>query len=174
MYMTDEYKGPKIQYEQIVQNPPHDILGISKEKYLQTLDKFRTMMYFTLKPNQEILNWFEKNGSKAHFSVLTATPSSCVTFSSRWIFDNFGKWIRTFAYIPSKREGVNDLVFDSTKADWLVRNHVNIFIDDSPKNIIEVQVRSDNKINCYLVKQPWSNEGMPISDILKEIEEKLI
>lgn len=169
MYMTDEYKGPKISYEQIVQNPPHDILGISELKYRQTLHKFRFMMYHTLQPNQEILNWFYQYGEKAHFSVLTSAFRDCIPITTKWIFENFSQWVRTFAFVPSKvsNDDIN-IIYDNNKADWLVRNHVDIFIDDSLKNIFQVKARSDNKIDCYLVKQPW-NDGMEIGNVLKEL-----
>lgn len=169
LYLADEYKGSKIEYKDIIKNPPHDIFGFSKEKYLQTLDKFRIMMFHTLKPNPIVLDWLKDNGSKAYFSVLTATPSCCAYISANWIMEYFKNYIRTFAFIPSKRENAKDIIYDKTKADWLRRNRADIFIDDSEQNVNEAEAKG---IKSYLVKQPW-NSGENLETILGDVSKRI-
>lgn len=159
----------KFKYEQIIENPPYEILGISKQEYLTFLDEYRLYSYLFLEPNKEILNWFKENENKAHFSVLTATPSSCSHISANWVMTYFKDYIRTFAFIPSGRENIKDIVYDKSKADWLIRNNADIFIDDNEKNINEAKEKG---IKSYLVKQPW-NSGENITTILDKLTEDI-
>jgi hypothetical protein len=157
------------KYDDIIENPPYKILKISKKKYLESLDNFREEKYLSLRPNRDILEWFEKYGDNFHFAALTSTPRKFASISAFWAMKYFGNWVRSFNFIPSKRDGTLDIVYDELKADWLYRNHADIFIDDSfenCKNAVELGIES------YVLKQPWNN-GFELEDILERLSEKV-
>lgn len=156
-----------IKYKELIQNPPHEILKISKEDYLKNLDNWRLAYYNKNTVNPEIMAWFDNHGCKYHHIALTSEPIECVPIVSKWIFENLGTWIRTFSCIPSSRLNINIPVLDATKAEFCKRMNIDVFIDDMPKNYIEAK---ELDIKSFLVKQPW-NEGQPIQDILKELTE---
>lgn len=158
------------QYKEIIKNPPYEILGISENFYKNILDIYRKEYYDLLSPNKIILEWFKQNGHRAYFSVLTATPTSCASISLEWLMRNFGNWIRQYAFIPSTREQIKDNIYDKTKADWLVRNKADLFIDDSIKNCKEA---NEKGIATFCVKQPWNN-GNDIQWILNQVEKYIV
>lgn len=162
-------KKQKIQYKDLKNNPPHEILGIDKLMYLNGLDYFRYKFYSTLEPNKHVLKFFEEHGHKAYFSVLTATPSAYSHIVANWVMEHYGRWIRTFAFIPSLRVNQNDIMFDKCKADWLKRNKVDYFIDDNIQNCDEAVQAG---ITTFLVKQPW-NKGKSLPSILKLLSQAI-
>jgi uncharacterized HAD superfamily protein len=164
-----------ISYEDITDNLPYKSLNISREKYLSSLDEFRFEAYSELKPNEEILKWFEKNGHKANHIVLTATPLATAQISAQWVMKHFKQWIRQFVFIPSKRDGAKEIIYHKNKAQWLSWfGKCDIFIDDSEKNINEVKsTRGCEYIKTFLVKQPWNN-GTEIKQILKWVDELIL
>jgi hypothetical protein len=161
----------KEKYQDLIQNPPHKILKINKLFYLNSLDYYRYNLYTYLKPNQKILDWFKKNGHKAHFSVLTMTPGGYADIVAKWLFSYFGLWIRSFNFIPSEREGKQEPIYDGTKANWNIRNKTDIFIDDSEKNIYETKSRCP-KVKTILYKQPWNN-GIEVEKVLQILDEEI-
>ena len=60
-YFTTETEAT-VLYQELLKNPPHKILGITKQDYLASLDNYRGQFYQNLQPRQEILNWFEEFG----------------------------------------------------------------------------------------------------------------
>lgn len=164
-------KGPrsiKIKYEDIVQNPPHEILGITQNEYLISLDIFRnSSKAVKLAPNMHILRWLKKDGAKFRHIALTSRPRNTVSSLAAWLFQHFGDWIRTFSFIPSFREGEQVPVYDNSKTDflrWLGK--VDFFVDDSTENVISAEMAG---IKSFLFPQPWNKSQLPIEKILGEI-----
>lgn len=167
-WLTD-YKistGIIIDYSNIIENPPYNILDISKKDYLNSLDKFRQTKFDALMPNICIYDWFKKNGYKYNHIVLTSTPLHCAYISVEWIIYHFGEWIRSFNFIPSYRKGDKENNYFKTKQEFILNNYVDIFIDDNPKNHEGLE---ELDIKCFMPKQPW-NEGQEIVNILDELE----
>ena len=163
------YNECDIECEQLVENPPHKILEISKKEYLEFLNEFRFDSYENLIPNIEILNWFEKCGDKAYFSVLTSVPRKYASISAEWVLRYFGNWIQSINFIYSKRENDNSIRYFSNKGEWINWfGKVDFFIDDSEKNLQEATMLNPDLI-CYCPKCPW-NSGEDIEVILEKLK----
>ena len=157
------------KYDQLMSNPPHEFLDISEEKYLNSLDKFREEKYLSLQPKQKILNWFKEYGDKFYFAGLTSVPRKFAGKSAFWTMKYFGNWIRSFNFSPSKREDQEDIRHNELKADWLYRNHADIFIDDDWNECVNA---CELGIVSYLIKQPW-NDGFELEEILKKLSKEI-
>lgn len=159
-------------YEEISCNPPHELLGVSLNEYLESLDQFRIEKYSSLLPNEDVLGWFKKTGINAHHIVLSAVPADCAHISAQWVMKHFGHWIRGFHYIPSGRNEKEAAIYDKTKADFLKRTgFVDIFIDDSEKNIVQA---SEVGMKTYLVNKSWNAGGEPLSGILEKVTKDIL
>jgi len=157
----------KINYEELVKNPPHETLGVPKEEYLASLDKFRISSYSKLKPIPEVLDWFKKYGDKCRHIALTSTPFRTSSISAEWLIRNFGAWIRTFHFIPSYREGVIIPKYDENKGEYLkyIKN-VNAIVEDSMKNI---QSAEEIGVKGVIFSRPWNNGSDSINEMLDKI-----
>ena len=53
-----EHDDCKLKYEELTENPPHRLLGISVYEYLQSLDDYRlSPLYQQMKPVKEVMEW---------------------------------------------------------------------------------------------------------------------
>lgn len=158
----------KTNYEQITENPPNKILGITEKDYLNSLDEFRlSERYQKMKPLREVYSWFEREGNRFRHIALTATPLRCAPTTALWVLKNFGKWIRTFHFIPSKREGETLPLYDSDKAqflEWLQK--ADFFIDDNEEN---VNLAKKIGVNAIIWKRPWNSSIHSWHETLKII-----
>jgi len=157
-----------LNYHDLIQNPPHEILEITLNEYKLSLDNYRNSEKGrNLKPNEQIINWLRKDGAKFRHIALTARPKQTIPFLAEWIFHHFGDWIRTLSFVPSYRENEKLPVYDKTKTDflnWL--NKADYFIDDSEENINEAKKIG---ITSFLFPQPWNNGKLTVKQILKNI-----
>jgi len=157
-----------LSYDDLIQNPPHEILGITLNEYKLSLDNYRNSEKGrNLKPNEQIINWLRKDGAKFRHIALTARPKQTIPFLAEWIFHHFGDWIRTLSFIPSYRENEKLLVYDKTKVDflnWLGK--ADYFIDDSEENI---KAAEKIGITSFLFPQPWNNGKLNVKQILVKI-----
>lgn len=160
----------KLCYEELVSNPPHDILGISLEEYRNSIDVFRLSNLFAqMPPNPEIKNWFLNYGHLFRHIALTAAPRLAAAASSSWVFKHFGDWIRIFTFIPSERTGQNLPAYDLTKADYIKWfNKADVFIEDNEANIKEINKLG---IRSFIVSRPWNSSATKINEILREINQ---
>lgn len=163
-----EHPDCKIRFEQITENTPERIINSSKEEYLLSLDSFRlSKAYSRMEPNPEILAWFEKSGGKTRHIALTSVPLKTAHISADWVVKNFGRWIRSFNFIPSSRIGDNVTEYDSTKTDYLRwLNKIDVLVEDSDQNI-----REAGKIGVkgILIKRPWNKGDLSVKAALAEI-----
>ena len=159
-----------IDYSQLYENPPHRILGISLEKYLESLDEFRIKHGSAMKPREEVLEWFKTHGHKFRHAVLTATPRFYAPHSAQWVISHFGHWIRTYHFVPSKRSTDSFPYYDNNKASFIHHlNNIDLFIDDSEQNVKDV---NKSGVDTLLFPQPWnSNSKEKIQDFLQKIIE---
>ena len=75
-----------VRYADLMENPPHGILGITMESYLKSLDTFRlSSSYLDMEPIKEVSEWFVDNGSRFRHIALTAVPLSAASVSAQWV-----------------------------------------------------------------------------------------
>lgn len=160
-----EHPECKIRFEQITENTPEHIINTIKEEYLASLDNFRlSKLYTELMPNPEILAWFEKYGDKARHIALTAVPIKAAHISANWIVKNYGKWIRSFTFIPPLRIDEKIPEYNHNKIDYLKwLNKIDILVEDNDHNIRKAERLG---IKGILVKRPWNKSNLLIKDAL--------
>jgi hypothetical protein len=144
-----------VTYRDIRVNPPCQILGTTLQEYLDSLDRFRLSGAFSrLEPVNEVLHWFERCGEEFRHVALTSTPLCAASTSAEWVMRHFGRWIRSFHFIPSKREGEKLPSYDATKLEflsWLRKG--DIFVDD---NQAATEAAASMGMYSLLVPQPWN------------------
>ncbi len=160
------------RYVELAENPPHRILGIPKEDYLASLDRFRLSgAYARLKPNPEILAWFERSGGRYRHLALSAVPLAAAGVSCAWLFKHFGRWIRSFHVVPSARPGQRVCGNRETKSEFLKRwGGADFFVDDNEEN---VRSAASAGIRTFLRPQPWNRGRGSVKDMLRKMESRL-
>ncbi len=158
-----------IHYEDITENPPARLLNAPLESYLRSLDEFRlSSLYQQMSPVKEVMSWFEKNGHTFRHIALTAVPRIAASASAQWVFKHFGSWIRTFHFVPSKREGDKMPEYGNDKGDFLKWiQKVDVLVDDSLANI---QAARSAGVKGILIPRPWNNSKTSIGEVLRELE----
>lgn len=163
-----EHPNCKIRYEDLRENPPHSILSTSVHAYLESLDEFRLSdHYMKMPPGKEVMEWFNLYGERFRHIALTAVPLKAASVSAQWVLKHFGKWMRTFHFVPSNRQGENLPQYDKDKSDflnWLRK--VDIFIDDSEKNVNRAK---KSGIRSIVIPQPWNNQNQSFQEILRSL-----
>lgn len=159
-----------LNYEDIKENPPHQLIGVELDEYLQSLDDFRlSESYKKMYPNPKVFEWFNRHGFSFRHIAVTSVPRVAASVSASWLISHFGDWIRTFHFVPSARPRDISTTYESTKAGYLKwLNRVDIFIDDNEKDIHEV---SSLGIHCFLVSQPWNSSSLKIESLLSSLTE---
>lgn len=161
-----EHPGCRLKGKDIAENPPDQLLGVVKEDYLTSLDNFRLSGLFSkMKPVPEVKRWFLKYGDDFRHLVITAVPIRAASVSAQWVFSNFGKWIRTFHFIPSLRKREKIFRYDRNKKDYLLRmGKVDIFIDDNEVNMHGIE---ELRIRGILFPRPWNSSKLTIGETLE-------
>ncbi|OGW41235.1 MAG: hypothetical protein A2Y97_11310 [Nitrospirae bacterium RBG_13_39_12] len=164
-----DHQECKKSYEDLKENPPHRILGVSLNEYLQSLDEFRlSEQYMKMKPVRDIMEWFLSQGRNFRHIALTAVPLRASSISAQWVIKNFGKWIRTFHFVPSKRSLEDIPEYDKDKGDFLKWfGRVDILIDDNPENIKNVSISG---IKGLLIPKPWNTETHSTLEVLNTLK----
>lgn len=143
-----------LEYSMITRNPPHELLGVPKNEYLDSLDAFRNNSFRALKPIPEMLEWFRLNGRKAEHIVVTSVPVSAAHHSAEWVFAHFGEWIRSFNVVPSTRLGDIPDHGPKTKAEFIrTFSKVDIVVEDNPETICSMQQLG---ISTITIPRPWN------------------
>ena len=155
-----------LRYEDIVENPPHRLFGVSLDEYLTSLDAFRLSgAAGRLPPVAAVLAWFHQYGEHFRHIALTATPLCSVPVSAGWVTRHFGPWIRSFNFVPSKREGECIPMYDRTKSDYLRWwGKVDILVDDSAVNVEAARALG---IRAILMPRPWNQSRLTIAETLE-------
>ncbi|MDP2927684.1 MAG: hypothetical protein Q8N80_02655 [Candidatus Omnitrophota bacterium] len=167
-----EHPDCKVNFEQITENTPERIIRSTKEEYLSSLDSFRlSKAYSEIKPDPEVLAWFEEFGDKARHIALTFVPIKAAHISADWVMRNFGKWIRSFNFVPSLRVNEQAPNYGNTKADYLKwLNKIDVLVEDSEENIRQAK---ELGIRGILVGKPWNKSNLSVTAALAEINRLL-
>ncbi len=159
-----KHKACRLKYNDLTENPPHKLLGITEKQYLSSLDVFRNSDRASLmRPNRQILKWFREYGHLARHVVLTSRPLHTVPMLSEWVFKFFGSWVRTFSFVPTRADKAIKF-YDSDKKehlDWLSK--ADILIDDSMKNIKDAEQIG---ILGLLYPRPWNKSELTVEQLL--------
>jgi hypothetical protein len=163
------YPGCGVRYEDLKKNPPHEVLGITMEGYLHSLDAFRlSPSYQHMEPIEEVKDWFLQKGGQFRHLALTAVPLRAAAFSAQWVVRNFGLWIRTFHFVPSKRKDEMIPHYENDKTEALERlGTVDFFVDDHPEH---VAVARKAGIKSLLFPRPWNSGRMTVTETLAELQ----
>ncbi len=160
--------GCKLSYEDLTENPAFRILGVGYEDYLKSLDEFRLLPAASgMMPAPEVLLWFRNHGSKFRHIGLSARPIMSVPGLAEWVFKHFGRWIRTFHFVPSLRSQEDIPVYDSSKKEYLRwLGKADILIDDMPENI---EAARELGIKGVLIPRPWNSAPEGIDRALESL-----
>ena len=158
-----------VAYEDLRMNPPHEVLGIAMDTYLQSLDDFRLSPHYeNMAPVREVQDWFLHHGDSFRHISLTAVPLRAASSSGRWVLRHFGTWIRTFHFVPSKRKGETIPGYEIDKTESLkVLGPVNLFIDDHPDHVVAAR---EAGIPALFFPRPWNPSGMSITETLSRMQ----
>ncbi len=165
---TNSESEINVVYDQLLENPPHELLGMTLNQYFQSLDAFRLSgRYEQLEPNRQILNWFNAHGHCCRHLALSAVPLVAAPVSSAWVLKHFGKWVRTFTFVPSRRSGEKIPEYDRSKAEFIRRHgKIDILIDDNHEHIEQA---AQIGIQGMLITQPWNGGKLNLSEVLTSL-----
>ena len=160
-----KHPGCVIGYDDLKENPPHEVLAITLESYLQSLDAFRlSPAYQQMVPREDVRDWFLQHGRSFRHIALTAVPLRAAPLSAQWVFRHFGLWIRTFHFVPSKREDETIPDYDRDKTAVLQRlGMVDFFVDDHAEHVVAAQKAG---VNSLFFPRPWNQREMSVAETL--------
>ncbi len=170
-YWRPAHPDCALSYAQLAENPPHRLLGISLTEYLASLDDFRLAHGSRMEPCAQILQWFHAYGAQFRHIALTAIPLRAADISAAWVLKHFGRWIRTFCFVPSSRAGEVLPAYEADKAEflcWLGRGE--LLLDDNPANVESARHAG---IPAMLMPQPWNASPLTVAETLAALTELL-
>lgn len=157
----------RLSKEDLSENPPHRLLGVSHGEYLASLDAFRLSEkgICQLTPVSELLAWFHRHGNRFRHAALTATPMAAAPLSAKWVFKHFGFWIRSVNFVPSKREGESIPAYDRNKGEYLQWcGRGDVVVDDNPQTIAEAAALG---LRSILIPRPWNRSDLTLAETLE-------
>jgi hypothetical protein len=154
-------------YADLRSNPPHEALGVTRQSYLDSLDRFRlTAASDALTPDAELLAWFEAHGAKFRHIALTARPLETSPSAAAWVMRHFGRWIRVFAVVPS-RPPAEAPEYDRDKGEllrWLGKGDA--LIDDTLRNLTDARAVG---LEAFTWPQPWNDARETKTELLQRL-----
>lgn len=162
------HPGCALKYENLTENPPHRLLGVKKEEYLDSLVGFRLSADAQqMVPDVYLITRFKKNGIRFRHIALTARPRQIVFAAMDWVQKDYGEWFQTFSYVPAKRPGEPLGHPDRSKEDFLkCLEKADYFIDDHPGNTAAAKKLG---IMVSLVAHAWNSGGPTLRDIVQKL-----
>jgi len=143
-----------VTFAELTSNPPERLMGISREEFLSSMDDFRMRRFAELAPDDEVLEWFKKNGSGFRHVAVTAAPLVATPLSAEWVVRHFGRWFRGFFFVPSPRAGDDFVQHERSKGEVLeMLKEVDYFIDDIEQNL---ESASHLKLRPVIFPAPWN------------------
>jgi phosphoglycolate phosphatase-like HAD superfamily hydrolase len=163
------HSGCLLAYSEITENPPVNVLGISRSEYLESLDVFRVSeLAQRMQPNPHVLDWLQSYGSEYRHVALTARPLQSAPHAAEWLFRHFGAYMRTFGIVPT-RLAASEPSYDRDKAEflrWLGK--ADVLVDDSEENIIAAEKLG---VCGVLYPQAWNGCRQTVQEVLQSITE---
>ena len=161
----------RIAYQELTANPPHRVLGIAEDEYLNSLDEFRAAKAAReMAPNPEVLEWLQPHGARCRHLALTARPLQSAPGAAEWLFRHFGAYIRTFSVVPSRLTPQLP-AYDRSKGeflDWLGKDAV--LVDDSETNVAAAKSLG---MQGVVYPQPWNSSRLSVEETLTLVSELL-
>lgn len=155
-----------ITYSDLTSNPPHEILGITLDEYIASIDAFRREHDSSLEPNWRLLEWFHSRGARYRHIALTARPLSETPRIAEWVFRFFGNYIRTFSVVPSRMDP-KCTRYDVSKGGFLKWfGRVYMMVDDSTHNLSFAQHCG---VYPVLFPQPWNSSKENVEEMIERI-----
>jgi hypothetical protein len=144
-------------YDDLTENPPDRVLGVTREEYLDSLDRFRlSAAARSMAPNPEVLAWFRAYGADFRHIALTARPLDTAPPAAEWVMRHFGDYIRVFGVVPC-RSGPATPAYDGSKSEFLEWwGRGDILVDDSRDNIESAEQAG---VCGVLFPQPWNRRA---------------
>jgi hypothetical protein len=154
-----------LQYRDLVENPPHRVLGIEPHEFLAMIDAYRASdKAAKLMPNQEILDWLAIYGASCLHVVLTARPVNSLPQMSHWMFRHFGAYVRALGVVPVRLKP-GEPAYHRNKGEFLTWfGKVDAMIDDSEENLRSVEASG---VRGILFPQPWNRNQGTVADTLR-------
>jgi len=164
-----EHPDCSVSYEQLSCNPPHTVLGVGREDYLASMDRFRESdRARNMTADPDVLTWFREQGYRFRHIALTARPLQSAPEVARWVIQHFGAWIRCFGVVPTRT--LDDVpVYDRTKGEylaWLGRG--DILVDDSTENVSEAALLG---LKTFQPARPWNNARLTLPKLLNQLSQ---
>lgn len=148
----------RLSYDALAENPPHRLLGVDLEIYLDSLDAYRLSPEAArLAPDPDVMDWFRAHGDSSRHLALTARPERTAGAAAAWVFRHFGRWIRTFHFVPSPRAGERLPAWERHKEDalrWLGIG--DILVDDNSANLAGATRLG---LGAVRLPRPWNGGG---------------
>jgi hypothetical protein len=164
-----EHPECPLSFEELKENPPDKVLGITREAYLLSLDYFRqTERALKMEPNEDVLAWLRMHGARFRHVALTARPLETAPDVAHWVMSNFGAWIRCFGVVPTRvQEGVP--AYERNKGEYLRWLRCgDILVDDSAANIAQGKGLG---MKTLLYPQPWNDSTLTTKRLLKRLSD---
>ena len=167
-FTASNSKTAPFRYEDLSRNPPNDLLGMSREEYLVSLDAFRLSgKAAKLEPVPEVFDWFSRYGDGCCSVALTAVPLCASHVSAEWVLRNFGRWVRSYNVVASPRPGDPLARPHATKSEFLRWwGKGDILIDDSLENVAGARSLG---MHALLFPRPWNTSSLTIAETLEEL-----
>lgn len=161
------HPGCALKYDDITENPPDRVLGISRSEYLESLDSFRASdAARRMPPNREIAQWLSRQGRRCRHIALTARPVENVPHAAEWVFRHFGAYVRAFGVVPSRSQPGSP-VYDRTKDEFLTWfGGASVLVDDSAENISAARAAGFEGI---LYPRPWNGNTGTVAGLLDRL-----
>ena len=103
---------------------------------------------------------------KSSFTSVIIVPSLAASISAQWVMEHFGRWIRTFHFIPSPRKSADDPLYDNSKVEYMKRMQtIDLLVEDNADNLLGLE---NIQKKGLLVARPW-NHGKRIDSVLAEL-----
>ena len=170
-WLADSRWAGAIRYEELAENPPHRLLGSTKEEYLRSLDDFRARHLAELAPEPEVTEFFRNHGAEFRHAALSAVPRRFAGVAARWVMEHYGDWIRSYSFVPSPRPGDAFPDYGGNKAEMLAETiSAGCLIDDNETNLAAARERG---FDTVLWPRPWNRAAQRSRhSVLEEIIEK--
>lgn len=166
-----QHRDSAIRYEDLSENPPDRVLGISRAEYLASLDEFRSSDEASrLEPNPAVVSWLASYGLEFRHVALTSRPLSSAGEAATWLFQNLGGYFRCFGVVPSRPDrGVP--VYDRDKGDFVQWLRIaDVLVDDSEENIAAAERVG---VRAILYPQPWNRSRLTVDGVMDQLCEEM-